>query len=307
MTVTLEEFLNEQITEKLENAALSGSRSQEKPQKIRIRPVQVRGQVLFQQSWTCGTQAFQKNCTREETIAFLTDALGRDYRQLQTRTAAVEGTVLAGKKGKCTIRQRPRKEKEGETPSPRILSHNRVRQYLLQEGVPVPFLIDLGVMTRDGKVHAARYDKFRQVNRFLEFVEDILPALPEDREITILDFGCGKSYLTFALYYYLHELRGRDIRIIGLDLKEDVIRKCNAHAKEYGYDRLQFLQFLKICFSREYLRLGHEQFGLFPHDPSAEYESASNLQLAGDKRSIVPCKLDTARRIVHTKIDYRKT
>ena len=242
MTVTLEEFLNEQITEKLENAALSGSRSQEKPQKIRIRPVQVRGQVLFQQSWTCGTQAFQKNCTREETIAFLTDALGRDYRQLQTRTAAVEGTVLAGKKGKCTIRQRPRKEKEGETPSPRILSHNRVRQYLLQEGVPVPFLIDLGVMTRDGKVHAARYDKFRQVNRFLEFVEDILPALPEDREITILDFGCGKSYLTFALYYYLHELRGRDIRIIGLDLKEDVIRKCNAHAKEYGYDRLQFLQ-----------------------------------------------------------------
>ncbi len=242
MTVTLEEFLNEQITEKLENAALSGSRSQEKPQKIRIRPVQVRGQVLFQQSWTCGTQAFQKNCTREETIAFLTDALGRDYRQLQTRTAAFEGTVLAGKKGKCTIRQRPRKEKEGETPSPRILSHNRVRQYLLQEGVPVPFLIDLGVMTRDGKVHAARYDKFRQVNRFLEFVEDILPALPEDREITILDFGCGKSYLTFALYYYLHELRGRDIRIIGLDLKEDVIRKCNAHAKEYGYDRLQFLQ-----------------------------------------------------------------
>ena len=97
-------------------------------------------------------------------------------------------------------------------------------------------------MTKEGKVISARYDKFRQINRFLEFVEDILPRLSREREITILDFGCGKSYLTFALYYYFRELKAMDVRIIGLDLKEDVIRKCNELAKKYHYDKLCFLQ-----------------------------------------------------------------
>ena len=101
----------------------------------------------------------------------------------------------------------------------------------------VPFLQDLGVMTQDGKIVRTRFDKFRQINRFLEFIEDILPQLDKDREITILDFGCGKSYLTFAMYYYLHELKQYDIRIIGLDLKSEVIAHCNALSKEYGYGK----------------------------------------------------------------------
>lgn len=96
-------------------------------------------------------------------------------------------------------------------------------------------------MTEEGKIVHARYDKFRQINRFLEFVEDILPRLPKDREVTILDFGCGKSYLTFAIYYYLKELNGFDVRIIGLDLKEDVIEECNQLAEKYGYEKLTFL------------------------------------------------------------------
>ena len=123
-----------------------------------------------------------------------------------------------------------------------IQAHNRVKQYILKEGVPVPFLIDLGVMNEQGKIIHARYDKFRQINRFLEFIEDILSRLSRDREITILDFGCGKSYLTFAMYYYLHELKSYDIRIIGLDLKTDVIRKCNELAKKYQYDKLTILE-----------------------------------------------------------------
>ena len=122
------------------------------------------------------------------------------------------------------------------------LSHNRKKRYILEEGIPVPFLCDLGVMTREGKIVHARFDKFRQINRFLEFIEDILPELPRDREVTILDFGCGKSYLTFAMYYYLHELKKYDIRIIGLDLKSDVIRNCNALAQKYGYAKLKFLE-----------------------------------------------------------------
>ena len=115
-----------------------------------------------------------------------------------------------------------------------------MKQYILKEGVPVPFLIDLGVMNEQGKIIHARYDKFRQINRFLEFIEDILPRLSRDREITILDFGCGKSYLTFAMYYYLRELKGYDVNIIGLDLKTDVIEKCNSLALRYGYEKLHF-------------------------------------------------------------------
>ena len=122
------------------------------------------------------------------------------------------------------------------------MSHNRKKQYVLEEGTAVPFLTDLGVMTQEGKEVHDSFDKFCQINRFLEFVEDILPELPKDREVTILDFGCGKSYLTFAMYYYLHELKGYDIRIIGLDLKKDVIRHCNELSEKYGYKKLHFLE-----------------------------------------------------------------
>lgn len=121
------------------------------------------------------------------------------------------------------------------------LSHNRVKKYILEEGKPVPFLVDLGVQTKEGKIVHSRYDKFRQINRFLEFIEDILPILPKDRPVHIIDFGCGKSYLTFAMYYYLHELNGLSLQVTGLDLKEDVITNCNALAKKYGYDGLTFL------------------------------------------------------------------
>jgi len=106
----------------------------------------------------------------------------------------------------------------------------------------VPFLRDLGVMTEEGKIVRTKFDKFRQINRFLEFIEDILPQLDKGREVTILDFGCGKSYLTFAMYYYLHELKQYDIRIIGLDLKTEVIRNCNELSKKYGYEKLTFLE-----------------------------------------------------------------
>ena len=120
------------------------------------------------------------------------------------------------------------------------LSHNRSKKYILEEGIPVGFLIDLGVMTKDGKIVHAKYDKYRQINRFLEFIEDILPQLDKNQEQTIIDFGCGKSYLTFAMYYYLKVLKGYDIRVVGLDLKDDVIRKCNELKDAYGYDKLNF-------------------------------------------------------------------
>lgn len=110
----------------------------------------------------------------------------------------------------------------------------------MQDGEPVDFLIGLGVQTPDGHIVKARYDKFRQINRYLEFIEDILDDLPKDRTIRIIDFGCGKSYLTFAMYYYLHVQQKRDIQVTGLDLKEDVIRHCNELAGKLGYNALRF-------------------------------------------------------------------
>ena len=135
-----------------------------------------------------------------------------------------------------TIKQKHHAPKE----KVKIQAHNRVKQYILKEGVPVPFLIDLGVMNGQGKIVHARYDKFRQINRFLEFIEDILPQLNKNKENVIIDFGCGKSYLTFAMYYYLKEVKGYPVRIIGLDLKEDVIRHCSDLAVRYGYEKLSF-------------------------------------------------------------------
>ena len=157
---------------------------------------------------------------------------------MQIETVHEDCTVLVSRKGKVTVKRRKRQTAAKKAD----LSHNRKKQYILEEGIPVPFLQDLGVMTADGKIVRSKTDKFRQINRFLEFIEDILPRLDSGRELTIIDFGCGKSYLTFAMYYYLHELKGYNIRITGLDLKKDVIEHCSRLGKKYGYEKLTFLE-----------------------------------------------------------------
>lgn len=204
--------------------------------KIKVRPLEKKGKLLFQIESFTKTQAFHENLTVEDARRKIAGYMER-FGQMQFETVREEGTVLVSKKGKVTVRRR-RRQKEAQ---PADRSHNREKHYIMEEGKPVPFLKDLGVMTEDGKIVRTKTDKFRQINRFLEFVEDILPRLERDRELTILDFGCGKSYLTFAMYHYLHELRGYDIRIIGLDLKKDVIDHCGKLAEKYGYDKLTFL------------------------------------------------------------------
>mgnify|MGYP002138185360 CR=1 FL=1 len=192
---------------------------------------------VYQMETFRGNQAFHENLSADEACEKMLEAM-ENMKQMQLVTADAEFSVLISKKGKVTIKKKQKKAKM----RPLDLNHNRKKQYILQEGVPVPFLQDLGVMTEEGKIVHARFDKFRQINRFLEFIEDILPQLDSGRELTILDFGCGKSYLTFAMYYYLHELKEYDIRIIGLDLKKDVIRHCNELSEKYGYEKLHFYQ-----------------------------------------------------------------
>ncbi len=233
----LRTLLKEQMNIDFMSAVLSGPRTKDGTAKVKVRPLMKKDTLLFQLEIFRGNQAFHKNLEPEaaaaEVLAFM-----QEMRQMQMDTKTAFYTVLVSKKGKATIKKKMRKE-----PVKMVsMSHNRKKQYVLEEGTAVPFLVDLGVMTQEGRVVHARFDKFRQINRFLEFVEDILPELPKDREVTILDFGCGKSYLTFAMYYYLHELKGYDIRIIGLDLKKDVIRHCNELSEKYGYKKLHFLE-----------------------------------------------------------------
>lgn len=217
-------------------AVISFPRKKEGILKVKVRPVEKKGKLFFQLESFTKTQAFHENLEADAAGERIKKYM-EEFQQMQAETVKETWTVLVSKKGKVTVKRR--KQKDAVRQADR--SHNRKKQYILQEGIPAPFLKDLGVMTDDGKIVRTKTDKFRQINRFLEFIEDILPALDKGRELTILDFGCGKSYLTFAMYYYLHELKGYDIRIIGLDLKEEVIAHCRNMAEKYGYKKLDFL------------------------------------------------------------------
>lgn len=218
-------------------ATLSNPREKGDAAKVKIRPLLVKGELVFQCETYRGRQAFHENLNAEKACEKVCDCM-ENFRQMQLFTKKMNYTVLVSKKGKVTIQKKPVRGGVKEV----NLSHDRAKRYILKEGVAVPFLCDLGVQTAEGRIVKSRFDKFRQINRFLEFIEDILPQLAKDKEVTILDFGCGKSYLTFAMYYYLHELKGYDIRIIGLDLKKDVIRFCNELSEKYGYEKLKFLE-----------------------------------------------------------------
>lgn len=207
--------------------------------KVKIRPVQKKDRLFFQMTSYVGTQVFHANYEKEELIAEIMLLLA-NFRQFSLQAADCQVTAMISKNGKVTVKNRTMKgtEKRNED----RLAHNRKKKYILQEGVCVPFLQELGVQNADGSIVRTKYDKFKQINRFLEYIEDVLPALPQDRKISIVDFGCGKSYLTFAIYYYLKILKGYDIDVIGLDLKKDVIQHCNRLRDQYGYEDLHFLE-----------------------------------------------------------------
>ncbi|MBO4415355.1 MAG: SAM-dependent methyltransferase [Lachnospiraceae bacterium] len=199
---------------------------------------------------------------------------GPCFGQLELKNAESSATVLISRKGHVTVRERRQKKdvntaenKNGRNadldnaarksangtesavqggvsiPASAIGGPDREKNHILREGVPVPFLVELGVMNKEGYVVKARYDKFRQINRYLEFVNDVVPELKkrsDDHSLKIIDFGCGKSYLTFALYHFLHETKGLNVQITGLDLKKDVIADCSRLAQRLGYNDLEF-------------------------------------------------------------------
>lgn len=214
--------------------------------KVKIRPVILKQKLAFQAESFKGAQVFHDNLTADELSEFVEKLLLGPLHQGELHHKNADATILVSKKGTVTVKEKKRAAVTRESaesaalPSWQPLLHNREKRTLLPEGKPVPFMRDLGVFTAEGRVVKGMYDKYRQINRFLEFVEDVLAELPKDRTVNILDFGCGKSYLTFALYYYLTELNGYNVHIIGLDLKKDVIEHCSRLAKDYGYEGLEF-------------------------------------------------------------------
>lgn len=257
----LEKLLIEALNEKLVQIVLSNTRDMEKISKVKIRPLMMNGSLKFQATEYRKEKVFHKNDTKEESISRICTYLKENFKQIEITAKELWARGLVSKQGKLTlkIRRLPTSveqntskgghalenkaignEKHNSESAPNELLHNRKKSYIIKEGTPVRFLIDLGVMTNEGKIVHTKYDKFRQINRFLEFIEDILERLPKDREIRIIDFGCGKSYLTFALYYYLKIINGYDIRITGLDLKQDVIDECSRLKDKYDFEKLTF-------------------------------------------------------------------
>ena len=183
-------------------------------------------------------QAFHENVSEEEIVKRCAELIEGHFRQVNGMSVKEEHMIMISKKGAGTYKVKKKavdtvllKNNKG--------NHNRKKNYILEEGMKIAPLVDMGVFTKDGKVVNSMYDKYKQINRFIEIINDEIAGLPV-KKLNVIDFGCGKSYLTFVVYYYLTEIMGMEVNMIGLDLKEDVIKKCNEAAEKYNYSGLKF-------------------------------------------------------------------
>lgn len=286
------------ISDKLIDMVISGqkNKSEDKAVNVRIRPVILKNEIEYQVSEFVGRKVLHSNHGAADVKKKIIDYMTEDFKQAQINMTDAAATILSSKSKTLTCKYK----KAGQLKVQRDLSHNRTKKYIIQEGKPVAFMIDLGVMGQDGKIIRTRYDKFRQINRFLEYIEDILPKLDKERELTIIDFGCGKSYLTFAMYYYLKELKGYNIRIIGLDLKADVIEHCNELRTRYGYDKLDFY----VGDIATYKDVDKVDMVVTLHacDTATDYALAKAVKWGAEVILSVPCCQHEANRTIKSDI-----
>lgn len=286
------------ISDKLIDMVISGqkNKSEDKAVKVRIRPVILKNEIEYQVSEFVGRKVLHSNHSAADVKKKIIDYMTEDFKQAQINMTDAAATILSSKSKTLNCKYK----KAGQLKVQRDLSHNRTKKYIIQEGKPVAFMIDLGVMGQDGKIIRTRYDKFRQINRFLEYIEDILPKLDKERELTIIDFGCGKSYLTFAMYYYLKELKGYNIRIIGLDLKADVIEHCNELRTRYGYDKLDFY----VGDIATYKDVDKVDMVVTLHacDTATDYALAKAVKWGAEVILSVPCCQHEANRTIKSDI-----
>lgn len=203
----------------------------------RIQRVQIeKKEKHFQIAEYSDKQVFHKNVDEEELISFCVEELGVNFLQLNAWMLRGEASLKLTKKRKLLF---DIKKADNSALANEVRDNNRKKNYILEEGRVIEPLIDMGIFTKEGKIVSSMYDKFKQINRFIEIIDDELKK-KIITHLNIIDFGCGKSYLTFIVYYYLTEIKKIKVNMIGLDLKEDVIRKCNKAAKKYGYENLSF-------------------------------------------------------------------
>ena len=226
--MNIEEAIKELFANPLLKGVISNPKGETEFRQIRFRQLREGYQIekLTQK------QAFHDDCDKEALADVVEAFLHQGFRQLDAWSEDTAFCLKISKKGKVTLLKKNQATQKDT-------AHNREKQYLLKEDTCIPPLVDLGVFTKEGKVVRSMYGKFRQINRFTELIRDGMEELKQS-EIHILDFGCGKSYLTFILYHYLTQVRGMQTHITGLDLKAEVIADCNRLAEKYGYENLQF-------------------------------------------------------------------
>jgi SAM-dependent methyltransferase len=240
--IPLAEFLASlDLSQCLAQAVASGarkgsvSRGGEACSRVRIKPIELRGQTVFQAELQCGQKAYHEQIQVEDLQGCLLEWMAA-FKQLTLFTDEVDYQVLVNRKLEATVSRHP------PTKARVVASHDRHKVYLLEDGVPVPFLVKLGIMDEEGRVYRKKHDKFRQVNKYLEFMAHAVAQLPKGRPLSIADFGCGKAYLSFALHHYLTAVLGLQVDLVGLDRKDDVIHSCSALAGELAYTGLHFIQ-----------------------------------------------------------------
>jgi len=204
--------------------------------KVTIKKVIIKNEEKHQFEYFYDKNVEHKNLNNSETIEEMCYLTQTYFKQIVINTIQSDYQILVSKKGVAKVHKKAATRKF-EAPS-----HNKKKKYILNEGELSPFLIELGIMTSQGKIVNAKYDKFKQINRYLELVSDCIPYLDKNKTIRIIDFGCGKAYLTFALYDYLVLKMGYNVEIVGLDLKENVISFCSDLAKKLKFDDLRFEQ-----------------------------------------------------------------
>ena len=225
------EIIEKVVNENMVKVIMSNGQYQEF-HKIVMRPIMIKNKKMYQFEMFTKTQAFHQNLETKEAKDLVFEIM-QSMKQMDAFMTDEVKTIKRTKKGK--IMEHSHKQVNKKV----TMSHNRQKQYIFEEGIAIPAFVDLGIMNQDGTIIKAKYDKFKQINRFIEMIDDLLQG-EKIESLNIIDFGCGKSYLTFILYYYLVELRKINVKIVGLDLKKDVIANCNAIKDRYGYENLSF-------------------------------------------------------------------
>lgn len=204
--------------------------------KVQLKPYISDDVIQYQLTYYFTNRVVHSNLNKDDAINETITLITKIFKQALITTRDKEYHLLSNKSGKVTIIKKDLANYKNVK-----LSHDREKQYIIRDNIVVPFLVELGVMNINGKVLNDKYDKFKQINRFIEFVDDIVEEFDPNKTIRIIDFGCGKSYLTFAIHYYLTEVKKFNVDIVGLDLKENVIKECNEVVSKYNMKGIKFM------------------------------------------------------------------